>query len=67
MINPDTLRQIKLANCGRRCNDFDTDCGDVEDKFACWMRDPTQGVCPYLARELAPQSPENLPPQQQHR
>ena len=32
-----------------RCKDFDADCQGVHDKLNCWLHDPTQGVCPYLA------------------
>ena len=38
--------------CGNRCRDFDADCYDIDDKFACWKYDPEQGVCPFLTGEL---------------
>jgi hypothetical protein len=37
--------------CGKRCRDFDEDCFGIEDKLNCWLYDPAQGVCPFLAEE----------------
>lgn len=37
---------------GERCRDYDEDCDDVPCKLTCWLHDPTQGVCPYLAGQV---------------
>ena len=40
----------------KRCPDFDEDCADVRDHFACWQGwdeiPPADGYCPYVLRML---------------
>ena len=35
-------------NGENRCRDFDEDCFGL-DHLSCWLYDPAQGLCPFLA------------------
>lgn len=34
------------------CSDYDDECVDVKDKARCWFYNPSDGVCPFMRKEL---------------